>query len=191
MGGNWTAPDGVADSKFILTSNHVTGQGLSTLQLMYWNADSFNTNHYSQATLGGNSLTSAATYAGVAARVQTTGQNAYLFGFFSGSGNGYEIRKIVAGSISAVQTCTGTPASGDKLKLEANGTTLTAYVDTGSGFTQVGQATGQNDFTNGAAGMFGYNGGDAFTLDDFAADNVGGGGGGGSATPRLTLLGAG
>ena len=165
----WIAPDGNADSKFILISNHLNGQGLSTIQWMYY-SETYANSHKSQVTLGGSDLTAAATYAGVVTNMQATGQSGYLFGLIAGGG--YKIQRMDSGTRQNLADCTGTPTVGDLLRLDSDRSagTLTAYVN-GS---QVGQVTGESTYTGGAAGLFGYNGGGAFTLEDFAADNLAG-----------------
>jgi len=179
LGGNWTAPDGLGDSKFFLTNFHLVGQGLSTLQWMYWNQDVFAASHKTTATLGGTDLTSAATYAGVVTNMQATGQSGYLFGLIAGGG--YKIQRLDSGVRSNLTDCTGTPTVDDVLRLESDRTagTLTAFVN-GS---QVGVVSGETTYTGGAAGLFGYNGGGAFTLDTFVADNL-------SAAPPATVTSA-
>jgi hypothetical protein len=168
LAGNWTAPDGVADSKFFLNSNALNGQGASTLQWMHWTADSLSNSHKSGATLGGSSLAAAGTYGGVATNMQASGQSGYLFGVIAGSG--YKIQRMDSGVRTNLQDCTGTPTAGDILRLDSDRSagTLTAYVNG----TQVGVVSGENTYTGGAPGLFGYTGGGAFTLDDWTGDNL-------------------
>jgi len=169
LGSPWIAPDGVADSKFNLSSNHLVGQGLSTFQLMYYNHTP-NTDHYSQATLGGSDLTNVATYALVAVSVQSSGQSAYVYGIVAGA-NVYKIQKMSGGSLSALQTCTGTPTVGDVMKLSKSGTGLTGTVNGGNTCSAT-----NGDLSGGFYGLAGYNGGGAYTLDDWSGDDVSGGG---------------
>jgi hypothetical protein len=64
-------------------------------------------------------------------------------------------------------------ASGNKIGLEIVGSTLTAYVDTGSGWTAVGNTT---DSTYNVAGYLGIDIGGSGTLDDFGGGELSGGG---------------
>jgi hypothetical protein len=178
----WIAPDGVSTSKFDLLINHVVGNGGATIQLMYYNF-AFAGDHYSQATLGGSDLTAVATYAGVAVRIQASGQSAYVYGIIAGAGS-YKIQKINSGTFTALQTCSGTPTVGDVLKLSVSGTSLTGTVNGGSTCSAT-----DSDHSGGKAGLFGYNGSSAFTLDDWSGDDVGGGGS--TCTGGMLLLGAG
>jgi hypothetical protein len=162
---HWTAPDGLLGSKFIC-ANQLTGQGESTFQLEYWSDDVFDGNHKSTITLTGSNLAGA--YGGVAVRVQASGQNAYVFGDVLGA---YVISKMASGALSTLQTCTGTPTVGDILKLEISGATLTAYVDSGAGFVQVGTAN-NSDLTGGSAGLWGYGGIGIYVLTNWAGDDL-------------------
>jgi hypothetical protein len=178
MGGNWTAPDGVADSKFLLVGDgahgHVEGQGGATLNWMYWNADGFNTNHKSQVTIsGGNSLTGAGSWAGVAVRIQATGQSGYYCGIVGGA---YKLRRLDSGAENNLANITDTPTVGDVLRLEANSTTITCYINN----VQKAQATGESTYSGGAPGLFGYQGIDAWEMDTWSGDDLSGGGGGGT-----------
>lgn len=65
----------------------------------------------------------------------------YIALFFTTGGGNYDTPKIVkveAGVASDLATCTGSVSNGDVMKLEANGTTITAYKNG----VQIGQATG-------------------------------------------------
>jgi hypothetical protein len=64
-------------------------------------------------------------------------------------------------------------AAGNKFGLEIVGNTLTAYVDTGSGWTAVGNTT---DSTYNVAGYLGIDIGGSGTLDDFGGGELSGGG---------------
>jgi hypothetical protein len=180
LGGNWTAPDGVDFSKFLLSSHFLVGQGGSTFQLMYWNADSFGSDHKSQATLNGTGLTTA--YGGVAVRIQASGQACYVFGDHAGT---YKISRMDAGALTNLSTVTGTPTVGDVLRLEVSGADLTAFVN---GSTPSGGTANDATYTGGAAGLWGYSGLTAFELDDWSADNVSGGSPPPSSVGRLGLL---
>jgi len=179
----WIAPDGVTDSKFLLSSFHLVGSALTTVQLMYYNF-AFSGNHYSQATLGGSDLTNVATYAYAAVRIQSSGQSAYVYGIIAGA-TSYKIQKIVSGTFTALQTCSGTPTAGDVVKLSVSGSSLTGTVNGGSTCSASDGA-----LSGGRAGLGGYNGSGAYTFDDWSGDDVAGGGGGG-CTGALLLLGAG
>jgi hypothetical protein len=167
----WTAPDGGGaggGSNFNLSSNHLAGQGLATFQLMYY-AETYPDDQNIQFTLGGTSLNLF--YAGPAVRIQTSNQNGYVFGDAAGV---YIIAKMVSGSITGntLQTCPGTPTTGDVLKLDATGTTLTGFIN-GSSTSCV--VTGETTYSSGKGGGWGYGSGP--TLDDFSAASSGGSGG--------------
>lgn len=187
LGGNWTAPDGQADSKFLLVGDgshgHLEGQGGATIQWMYWNADSFNTNHKSQIVLsGGNDITNSGNYCGVSVRIQSSGQSGYYWGIITGA---YKLRRLDSGTQSSdLATIADTPTVNDVLRLEASGTTITGFLNG----TQKVQVT-DNTYSNGAPGLFGYRGTDAWELDTWAGDNLSAGGPAMAARPAFMLRG--
>jgi hypothetical protein len=172
MGGNWSVPTGGNIDAFNLSSNTFTNPiALSFNCIMYWNADSFSADQYSQATA--TVYNAPASYSlGIMVRVQTSGAaggNGYYFGGVAPLGFG--IYKIVGGSFTQLLATT-TFTDGDVLKLTAVGTTLEAFKNGSS----VGSTT-DSTYSTGQAGIGGY-GGAAFTVfDDWSGDNIGGGGG--------------
>ncbi len=80
-------------------------------------------------------------------------------------------------------------AAGNKAKLECQGSTIRAYRDTGSGFTQIGSVA---DATYGAAGRIGIltQNDTGVIIDDLNANTLSAGGGGGT-NRRGMLMGVG
>ncbi len=176
IGGNWTNE---SSDTMQIASNVVWPAAGANLAMAYWNADSYNANQFSQATIGGAALGS--NYAGVAVRMAAGALTAYIYGDVVGT---YKIQKIVAGTTTDIQTCSGTPTASDVLKLSVSGTSLTGTVNGGSTCNGT-----DSSIASGQPGIWGYSSLGNSTVDDWSADNVSGGGGG--CTGGLLLLGAG
>jgi hypothetical protein len=163
--GNWTQ-EGSGNMQIV--SNEVVGLGGANIQAVWWNADAFSGNHYSQAVL--TSYAGGGAYRAVTVRQQSGSLTLYYFGGWNGV---YEIGRYDAGSGTAITSSLGTPSASDVLKLEISGTTLTAYVDGVSVGT--GSATsGGGEITGGAAGMATYGAAAVGALDNWEGGNVGG-----------------
>ncbi|HEY6180245.1 MAG TPA: hypothetical protein VIX73_37645 [Kofleriaceae bacterium] len=162
----WVAPDGAADSKFLLSSFSLAGQGGATFQLMH-HGDTYTDDQASEATLGGSNPSAVGVYGGVAVDIQPTGQNAIVFGATSGS---YKISVMASGALTTtIATCAGTPTAGDVLKLSRSSTTYTGTV----GGTEPGTCHGTDStYASGRAGLWGYGGIGNYTLDNWTGSNV-------------------
>jgi hypothetical protein len=158
LAGNWTTAPGA--SAMQLFSNQVTGSTGANCT-SFWNADTFGNDQYSQVTPVDNTNFGA----GLAVRVRTTTQYDCYILFLNASGS-VQIYKIIAGSVTLLSSPNFAYAAGDVIKLEAVGTTLTAYKN---GVAQANPAT-DSALTAGAAGLFANN--FNLFLDDWEGGNV-------------------
>lgn len=148
LGSGWTAVNGY--EKGDVNSNQHRAGGTSN-SWAYWNASTFGPNCEASITITGVPSSNSGM---LALRLTNTsgGVNGYLAGYHGGDGL-YKISRFDA-NVATLLTSTpaGSFAAGTKLKFTANGSTLTLYADTGSGWSQVLQTT---DSTYGTAGYIG------------------------------------
>lgn len=134
----------------------------------HWNADVFSNDQYSEVDLTG--FATSGLWVGVCVRAAASG--ATYYGYY-GSGDDSYLFKMVSGTWTEIASG-GAVASGDTLRLEAQGTTLTP--------TQNGSTTGtpgaQTDsaIASGSSGVAGYADADDLRMDDWEGGNIGGGG---------------
>lgn len=167
LAGNWTQ-SGSSGNDVVLAGNAINFSAGASDCAAWWDADAFGANHYSQIAIA--TYPSSSFKHGVSVRHQSGAFTLYYFGAWTGV---YEIGRFDAGSATVITTGLGTPAAGDVMKLEVNGTTLTAYVDgvsVGTGST----TDGGSAITGGAAGLVGYGSALAATLDNWEGGDVGG-----------------
>jgi hypothetical protein len=181
---DWTALSGATLPK--IQSNQCANQGAATYIGAWYDLSTFGADSEAYLTVPVFS-----DYVGVFCRLSSP----------SGSYNGYQaswagssltIQRLDAG----VQTQLGAAvtlakANGYKLGIEAIGSTIKVYADTGGGWVERASRT---DSTHSAAGYIGFDAFDGSSLtriDDFGGGTVVGGGGGPVAPRLLGLLGCG
>lgn len=164
LGSNWTTGYGTWT---ISASTLLHGSG-SSENFVYWNADSFGADHYSQidwSSVGGGS------YGGPCVRASGSGYIAFYASgsedyLFYSNGNGSDWNEITSGT-------TGVSAS-DTMYVSASGSspsvTVATKVNGGQFYSDQSTAVAYT----GAAGACSY--ADAY-LDNFEGDDLGGGGG--------------
>lgn len=131
-----------------------------------WNADSFNNDQYSQATVAGTMGTGGAT--GLLVRGSETDN---YYGYYAHSTTGW-LFKVVGGSWTTEGTGNSWSVS-DEVYLEANGTTITAKKN-GSNDSSVSSPWTDSDLSSGSAGVSGYGEGSTMGyLDDWEGGNLG------------------
>jgi len=128
--------------------------------------------------VGGPSIGSL--YIGVGVRMQSTGASGYIFWANAGS---YLVQRTDAGTITTlISTIANSPNGGDILKLQAVGSTLTAWIN-----SSIVASFSDTTYSTGSPGIVGYGFGGNVTLDDWEGVDVGGGGAGGAAFRRGSL----
>lgn len=162
LGANWSQ-NGTATWTISVT-NDVSFSGAS-FAFVWWNADSFPDDQYSQL----KTITSS--YNGPACRVDTGGAiTGYSF-YTIDSG----IYKWVAGSRSSIGSYSGSFSNGDTAKVVCTGSS-TVTIEVFKNGVSLGSTTDSSSpIASGAAGMLGDGSGGG--LDDWEGGAVGGGGG--------------
>lgn len=163
LGANWTAVTGFTDLA-IASSTKVAASATSTHCVEYWNANSFQDDQFSEATIvdlfGGSFL-------GLTLRHQAGASNSFYAAYVAVGGNTTTIFNWTAGigAVSLVSDAGATWAGGDVVRFEATGTTLTVKQN-GATVVSITDAT----FASGSPGI------DIFvavltdgTLDDWSA----------------------
>ena len=177
LAGNWTTAPGA--NAFDKSTTGVYPP-TSRETIMYWNADAFGNDQYSQVKLSnmyGN---------GPAVRIKTSGTtiNAYLFISHDGT-SGLDFYKCVEGSYSQIgSTHARTNSDGDIFKLVVTGTAFDMYVN---GDLEVSQT--DLSLSSGSAGMIGFSSYKA--MDDWEGGDVAAGGGRTTKNTRSWDLGVG
>lgn len=140
IGGNWSTVLG--EQNVQLLSN--TAHGVSTSwSVAYWNAESFNENHYSQLQW----VTSGNYYFGVATRCQSAARTYYKWSQYSATS--CRLYKVVAGvSTQLGSSVAYTPVVNDVFKLVSTGTTHVGYIN---GSQQISQT--DSSISNGSPGI--------------------------------------
>lgn len=129
IGGNWTTCPGTLTRDCQLLSNKLAGTAALFYSLVYWNALSFANDQWSEITLA--SLTSSASYAIAAARVSASAQHSYnavVQGPIGGTTNLF-LQRLDTGGATNISTTTATVVSGDRLRVEVKGTTITVLLN--------------------------------------------------------------
>lgn len=154
-----------------LTSNVLISTASADRGSVY-NSGAWGAGQSAQGIVG--ALSDSTQYAGVLVRADTSG-NAFQFVTDGTTGAGHTaIYRWDAGVGTELGGIATTFANGNGIRLDVSGTSpdivLTAYKDTGGGYSQVGQLTGVTGHNTGnpGAGNFG-----AGTLDDWSATDGG------------------
>jgi hypothetical protein len=133
--------------------------------IAYWNADSFDSDQYSQAVVAN---LSGDTWIGVIVRVNGASMNNGYYATWDASGENLVLRELTAGSWANIAT---TAAAGlevsDVVRLEAEGTYLTVKVN---GSTVLGPST-DSSFASGSAGIVCY-APEGSRIDDWEGGNL-------------------
>lgn len=165
--GSWTVNNGA----FAIRSNNVGGSSAGNECGARWNADTFNNDQYSQATLIGVPSTAAAI--GPACRVATGGAATYYGVYYDGGASpsrGF-LFKMVAGTWTQIGTNISGVALNSVIKIDASSTTITAYDDGVSVKSGTDSA-----IASGSAGLTAYGADSTATEDNWEGGNLGGGG---------------
>lgn len=159
LGSNWTQANGT-------NSPRVRANGIDNYDgsddLVYWNADSFNNDQYSQLVYKSGS----AVYLGPGVRI--TASNGY--GLEASSNNTRYLGKIVAGVYTELANNLAAFTANDVYRMEMTGTSLVVKVN-GSNIFSVTDGS----LASGSAGLAGYGSSSGSTAwDDWEGGNLGG-----------------
>ena len=158
LGSNWTVIEGSALEIF---GSSDLGTPNGGAQESYWNADTFDPDQYCEAVLsasGGEWM--------VGVRISSPGYNAYHWASDGGGWNAIE--KLVGGAWSNLgNTPSPHPATGDTMRVEARGQTISAYLNGAFKIAYQDAA-----LTTGSPGLGFYNGNSGARFESFTAGNL-------------------
>jgi len=160
IGGNWTTV--AAEAAFKIVSNHAEVSSKGNRNASYWNADAFNNNQYSQATLY-NIVNPGL---GVAVRISSSSETYYAARYTSPNEIG--LIKYVAGAYTLMASDFSTTyLNGALLKLSISGTNLTVNYN-GTNVTSLTNVS-DSSISAGSVGLHGYDASVSSTayLDDW------------------------
>lgn len=165
IGANWT----VQVDGFRILSNETLAINGASRQFVFWNADAFGDDQYSQFVIKNDG--SGVAGPSVRASATTPNENCYYVFARDSSQGDTHIFKRVAGSDTSLASASLAWAVNDVIKLGVEGVnpgTLTVYKNG----VATALTTTDSDLDSGSAGMF-SNGGVMF-MDDWEGGNVGG-----------------
>jgi len=117
LGANWTQQNG--ESRIFDNAS----RGCASVGSVFWNADTFSNDHYSEATDGAGAFGQYA----VTVRASGTGGSAHFCGLLVR--DGLAMRFIEDDPSNVLETTDDEAVAGDTVKLEIVGTTMTAYIN--------------------------------------------------------------
>jgi hypothetical protein len=155
---SWTANTGAFDIQSnTCQTNTPTSEGMA-----HWNADAFSDNQYAKGTIAD---VSSFRYIGPGVRIHASAHTGYEYA--SDSGDASYFGKFIAGSYTQFAS-SGVFSTSEVIKITAEGTTITAYIDDAQQHQQTDSA-----ISSGSAGISGY--GDGQTrIDDWEGGDLGG-----------------
>lgn len=163
LGSNWTAAYGA----LAILSNQVRPNNVGDEAGLYWNADTFAADQYSQATYA---VAGANDAIGVAVRMSGSGATANYYMAYCDGATLY-LGKVINGVWSQIGATDSGWAAGDLIRLEVEGTTLRVK----RGSTTRLTAT-DSSISSGSAGLAGYNAFSAGRIDNWEGGNLSAGG---------------
>jgi hypothetical protein len=129
----------------------------------HWNADTFDDDQYAEVTVA---TVASGNWHGACVRAATSGANTY-YGFYGDSSSQYLFEQL-AGSWTDISSTGGGFSNGDVIRLEVEGTSLSALVND----TEEESATGETGISSGAAGMSSSAGSSTPRMDDWEGGNM-------------------
>jgi hypothetical protein len=174
LGANWSSATGTTG--YTIISNQAASSGSpSAEEAVFWNAESFAADQYSEVTFSTGSNSS---YIGPAVRCNSTSGGNY-YGFYGDPNTRYLVR-VVNGVWSQLATLGTGFTNGQVLRLEVQGTTLSAYIN-GVLWTSVTDSS----ISSGSPGLTSWANNNSGRLDNWTGLNLV------TFQPRMLLLGVG
>lgn len=178
LGANWSSATGSAG--YTIISNQAASSSAQVEEAVFWNAETFAADQYSEVTFATGSNSS---YMGPAVRCNSTSGGNY-YGFYGDPNTRYLVR-VVNGVWTQLATLGTGFTNGQLLRLVVQGTTLSAYVGTTPENLTLWTSVTDTNLTSGAPGLTSWANNTAGRLDDWTGLNLF------SNTPRMALLGVG
>lgn len=163
----------------ITASNNARGDNVADFNHMYWNADAFANDQYSQAKCTGNG------FEGVGVRMSGGAGSHNGYYIICNQTGGTRLSKVVAGSVTNLigPGSLADPVPSDILRIEVSGTSITVKYN---GVTQTGTPLVDASLASGSAGLVTFGGG---VLDDWEGGNLTAPPSSGGARRRRVLIG--
>jgi hypothetical protein len=163
---NWTINSGAM--QVLAASDDVHSNTASADTGAHWNADTFDDDQYSQATV--SALSGTYIYIGICARAAASAETYY---FYESANNDKKyLTKRVAGSNTELASSANVWSASDDVRLETNGTTITPILNASTD-TDLGAQT-DSSITSGSAGVMGWGSGNVARVDDWEGGNLAG-----------------
>jgi hypothetical protein len=166
LGANWSSATGTAG--YTIVSNEAAPSASpSAEEAIFWNAESFAADQYSEVTFvtGSNSA-----YIGPAVRCSSTSGGNY-YGFYGDPNDRYLVR-VVAGAWSQLATLGTGFTNGQLLRLVVQGDTLSAYVGTTPENLTLWTSVTDPNLTSGAPGLTSWANNNSGRLDNWTGLNL-------------------
>lgn len=160
LGSNWTVTSGA----FEIVSNQVKADDGANECFAVWNADEFPDDHYSEITIVSRGDDD---YIGLGVRMSLVAETAAVVGF---TGSSRHFHVWVNGSRVVNSIPNANPGAGDRLRLEAEGTTVRVLVN-GDVTDTFNNPTGLQ--SSGGAGIRGFRTGGNSVGDDWEGGAIG------------------
>jgi hypothetical protein len=157
LGSNWSQIG--EDTNLSISSNTVINGAYEFGLAVYVGGDMSDDNYYSQVTCNSGGPCGPA--------VRATNASNFYYVRYEGQWADFRIRKVVGGTDTVIAEIYGSGSSSSVVRLEVNGTTLTAYV----GGTQRLQVT-DTSLSSGRPGFFISRYSGAAYIDDWSAEDV-------------------
>ena len=158
LGANWTA-DSIYTGTLRITSSAVASDTYATAAMSYYTGETFSDNQYAQIDLAAE-LTG---YHGCGIRADGSGNG---YGLLTAGTASIRIFRIDSGARISLATYTG-DYSGQTVRLEGSGTTLTAYADS----VELGSIT-DSTYTTGNPLIYNSENGSTYAIDNFSGGDL-------------------
>ena len=159
LGSNWSSSGGAA--AYTIVSNTAASSNAQVEEAVWWNATTFAADHFAEVTI---TTVSSNAFIGPAVRVSSGGN---YYGFYGDNASRYLI-SVVGGTWTSLAT-TGTGfTNGDVVRLEVEGTTLRAYIN-----SVLLTSVTDSSLSSGSAGLTSWANNVDGRLDDFTAADLG------------------
>lgn len=156
---NWTNNDGA----FVINTNAVAPNSAGQC-CAYWNADTFNNNQYSQATV---TAIDSWVYIGVGVRIAASAGTYY--GYYSDSADASYLFKAVSGTFTLLGSFDTVFTTSLAIRIEANDTSIRPM--RGGSTASIGTQT-DSSISSGSAGIVGADAGTTSRIDNWEGGNI-------------------
>jgi len=158
LGSNWSSSGGAA--AYTIVSNAAASSNVQEEEAVWWNATTFAANHFAEVTI---TTVSSNAFIGPAVRVSSGGN---YYGFYGDNASRYLI-SVVGGTWTQLATLGTGFANGDVVRLEVEGTTLRAYIN-----SVLWTSLTDSSLSSGSAGLTSWANNTDGRLDDFTAADL-------------------